>query len=313
MSLFFVVEDDTYQRTEWCKLLEKKGHSTTQATDVVSGIELFLKMQSRFDDDPDLILLDHHLGDDCGMDIIDYLLKRKTFSKEYFRDRIILITGSHNLLLGPEYTRRGAVSTLVKPVSEPQFWMTIESALEHRRLFFDQLTDWEQAVKILEDKGLLKPLENVQEIQDSYNALKETYEKLLEDIQSASGDKQFIAQAYTRAYEALNLSLGDDIGNIPSFLQDFEYTDKFIEDIQDVYYKDKLYYFIFRSYLSRIANDPRSLRSRDLKGEADGFYEYRIGQEYRLYFSYADTGIKFHRLTRKTKQDKTLVSLCRSA
>jgi len=309
MSVFLIVEDEQNHRDQWSKWLQQKGHSTVHAIDVFSGIEVFQKIEQQLYDEPDLILLDHGLGDDYGISLIDDVVKRKIFSEEYFRDRIILITGSHNISLGPEYTRRGAIGSLIKPVSEPQFWMTIESALEYRRLFVDQMTDWEQAIKVLEDQGFLKPLEDLQGIQDSYNGLKETYEKLIEDIRSASGNKQHIAEAYTKAYNALESSLVEDIGNISEVLQNFKYTDRFIEDIQNVYSRDKLYFFIFQSYLSRIASDPRSLRSRNLKVTENRFFEYRIGREYRLYFCYADSKIEFHRLTRKTEQKDTLTYL----
>ena len=300
MALFFVVEDDNSQRAQWCNWLQLEGHLTVDAFDVLSGIETFRDL----DDDPDLIILDHNLGDGYGIDIIDYLVGEYGFCDQYFYNRIILITGSHDTSLGKEYSKRGSIGNLVKPVSKTQFWMTINGALEHRKLV-DQSEDWEAALSVLENQGLLKPLEELQSVQDNYNILKETHEQLLDDIKQAGSNKQNVSVAYERDYQSLT-SLGDDIGNIPSLLQSFSYSDKFIEDIKELYRRDKLYFFVFQSYLSRISIDPFASRTRNIQGKASSFFEYRIGREYRLYFSYSESTIKFHRLTRKSKQEETI-------
>lgn len=272
MALFFVVEDDNSQREQWHNWLHLEGHSTVDAFDVLSGIKTFRDIG----DDPDLIILDHNLGDGYGIDIIDCLVEKYDFFDQYFHNRIILITGSHDTSLSKEYSRRGSIGNLIKPVAKPQFWFTINGALEHRKLV-DQSEDWEAALSVLENQGLLKPLEELQSVQDHYNILKETHEQLLNDIKKAGSSKQNVSIAYEHAYQSLT-SLGDDMGNIPLILQSFSYSDKFLEDIKALYRRDKLYFFIFQSYLSRISTDPFASRTRNIQGRASSFFEYRIGR-----------------------------------
>ncbi|MCM0593778.1 MAG: response regulator [Gloeotrichia echinulata CP02] len=302
MSHFLIVEDEDFIRREWKRLLNKENHTYIEAADVDQGIKAI--EQSEREGEPfDLILLDHKLGDETGVDLLEYL------DFDYCQHRIVVITGNGSVSLAKEYAKVGAIGHLIKPVSEVQFQITITSVLERRAIYVDEKENWQSAYKLLEDIGLLDSIERLKadsaKVAEEYEHLKLIYEQLIADLEKAGGRESEIAQAYLKATDTLNSSPGG-IDSILPFLEEFMITASFWSDIENVFSFDRLHFFILQSYLKRIRENPYYYRIKHLIGGATGHYEYRIGKSYRLYFRREGDVIILERFGHKNIQSKII-------
>jgi FixJ family two-component response regulator len=80
--LIFVVDDDLFFRNYICSLLLHHGFSNVKTFH--SGEKCLAEMDSK----PDMIILDHHMGDVSGSDVLKYLRKNE------HQVPVVLISGS---------------------------------------------------------------------------------------------------------------------------------------------------------------------------------------------------------------------------
>ncbi|MBD2682646.1 MULTISPECIES: response regulator [Nostoc] len=302
MAHFLIVEDEAAIRREWKSLLEKENHTYVEAADVDQAIEAIDKSEKQCEGF-DLILLDHHLGDETGVNLLENL------DVSYCQHRIIVITGHASIPLAREYAKIGAIGHLIKPVSEIQFYITISSSLERRYIYVDEKENWESAYHFLQEIGLLDSIEKLNTdsamLLEQYEALKAIYEQLINDLEKASNKDSEIAQAYKKASDTLNSTPGSFDSIIP-FLNGFLFTPTFLSDIKKIFTSERLHFFILQSYLKRIKENPSAYRITRIVNTAITHFEYRIGKSYRLYFRKEGNTIILERFGHKNIQDKII-------
>ncbi|MBD2730258.1 response regulator [Nostoc sp. FACHB-892] len=302
MAHFLIVEDEAFIRREWKFLLDKENNTYVEAADVDQAIEAIDKSEEECEPF-DLILLDHNLGDEKGVNLLEYI------DLSYCQHRIIVITGDGSIPLAREYAKIGAIGHLIKPVSEVQFYITIASALERRYIYVDEKENWESAYQLLQEMGLLDSIEKLNAdsamLLDQYQALKAAYNELIHDLEKASNKESEIAQAYKKAADTLNLIPGSFDSIIP-FLYGFFLTPTFLSDVKKIFTSDRLQFFILQSYLKRIKENPSAYRITRIVNTAITHFEYRVGKNYRLYFRKEGNTIILERFGHKNIQDKII-------
>ncbi|MBD2358142.1 response regulator [Tolypothrix sp. FACHB-123] len=305
MPKFLIVEDEANIRRQWRGLLESENHSCQEAEDIFETLEVLIKNQND-PEDFDLIILDHHLGSETGLDAIEAIEQK--VGKGYCQYRVVVITGHSNRNLATEYVKLGSIGHLLKPVSPAQFWVTIEAALERRYIYIEQREDWEKAYEVLENLGILESVDKLRqvnvEVNEQYEILRATYEKLLEELEKSKGNEQEIGEAYRRAAISLNKSPGS-IDSILPFIQPFQYKEAFWKDIENLFQSDRLGFYILQTYLKRIADNPKSLPIKLIAG-TDNYYEYRVGSAFRLYYRKDGNVISLERFGHKKLQEKII-------
>ena len=309
MAHFLVIDDEPPIRQGWCSFLEAEGHTYEEAADVDEAIAMIEQSESDEGETFDLLLLDHNLGDETGIDLVQYL------DTDYCENRVVVITGNKQRSLPKEYANFGSIAHLLKPVNRDQFYATIDSTLELRSILIDRRLDWEDAYSLLEETGLLDSLEKVKgearAARSQYAQLYSTYQKLLEDLDKAGGREQQIAAAYDKATRTLN-DAEASFDSLYEFLEGFAYTQSFLDDAYEVFCSDRLQFFLLQAYLKRITENSESQRIRNLRGTSSGHCEYRIGRSYRLYFRFERPSQVLERYGHKNLQPKILEFLSRT-
>lgn len=309
MIKVLVVDDDPVICGIWVKYLRNLGYTTVTANDVNTACDLFDEAVES-DEEFDLIVLDHELGrGETGLTFLSEIDESK------IQYKVVVVTGHPSSSIARDYARAGAVSHLIKPVSESQFTAGIEAALERQSIYVDQLEDWNHACELLERHGILDSISNLQsdfqsQTQELY-ALRGIHQKLLEDLKAAGGKESSIADAYSRASDAVNKTDGSFEG-IYSYLRCFKVTTHFLNDLHTFFKDNRIQFYVLQSYLERIALSPNEYRVRNLNGGATGHYEYRIGKNYRLYFRREAGEIVLERFGHKNIQGDIITFLDRN-
>ncbi|MBR8829732.1 MAG: hypothetical protein N5P05_001316 [Chroococcopsis gigantea SAG 12.99] len=303
MAHFLIIDDEQFIREEWKSRLDRRQHSCEEAANVDEALEALEHSEKPNCEPFDMILLDHNLGDETGFDVLENL------DKDYYQNRVIVITGQGTSYLAKQYATLGVIGHLIKPVSETQFECAIEAALQRRNIYVDQKENWESAYEVLEREGLVTPISELEadsaQIREQYAALKSIHEQLLADLKQAGDRESALSQAYQKAGEALNATAGG-IKSILQFLNPFKITASFWSDVEYIFDSDRLQFFILQSYLQRIADNPLGFPVKHLAGGATGHYEYRIGRNYRLYFRREASTMILERYGNKNIQDKII-------
>jgi DNA-binding NtrC family response regulator len=103
-------------------LLETEGYDVSQAENVAA-------LNKALEGDPtDVILLDLKLGEENGLDLLPRI------KKEWPETEVIVLTGYASLDAAVEATKRGAFHFQSKPVQTKEFLVTLQKAVERKRL-----------------------------------------------------------------------------------------------------------------------------------------------------------------------------------
>lgn len=311
MTKFLIADDMKKVRDSIRSLLKSQNYICEEACDVMEIIKAVKKSESPEGEPFDLILLDYDFGDGTtGFDAIRHLQNR--FGAHYCEHRLVIITGHSRRELPGEFARLGAIGHLIKPVEEAMFWATIDSALVRQDLYVYKKEDWESAYELLHNLGLIDGIESLKSTAQQYDALQDIYQKLLSDLQRAGGQQEQIGMAYESASDALNDSPGS-LESIFNFLEGFGFTKSFLEDVKEVFKRDRLHFVLLQTYLNKIQDNPLDYRIKHLAPGATGHYEYRVGRSFRLYFRKAEEGqIVFERYGHKNLQQRIISYLDQS-
>lgn len=310
MAHFLIADDEPGIRRDFRSLLESRSHTCVEASDRIQVSEAVKSSESETGEQFDLILLDYDFGDGTnGLQVM------KKLGIDYCEHRVIVLTASRNFKLSTEFARLGAINHLLKPVSEDQFWVAIESALTRRELYIDKKQDWESALAILHKYGVLEGIESYdavnKQLASQLESLTFINEQLQQELRQAGRRKEEIAKAYKKASDAV-CTVPGDISIICDSLRNFEITKPFLLDIEALFEKDRLHFYVLVSYLKRIDNHP-DYPYRVLVGRASGHAEYRVGRSYRLYFRRNDSSkIVLERFGHKQVQEKIVEYLTNS-
>lgn len=280
LANFLIVDDEPGVRATYAALVQGGGHTVKTAENIKKARKAVVNSESSEGEPFDLILMDYDLGGATGLEAIQAINDK--MGNEYCEHRIVVITGHRNQVLPGQFAELGSIAFLNKPIAEDQFWSTINLCLKRREIFYNKKQDWEEALKLLDELGVLEGIESLKDVSEQYETLKEIYENLLEDLRKAGIRENQVAQAYETATQSLNES-STKFESIFPFLQRYGYTKNFIDDVKDVFRSERLQFFILQSYLQRISENPNAYRVKKLNTTGE-HYEYRIGRSFRLYF-----------------------------
>ncbi len=115
--------DDQPETYEWLKLaLERKQYEVTVATDGQSALASFTTHR------PDIVLLDHELPDQNGLEVLRRLKNADPLVE------VVMLTGHGSVSLAVEAMREGAFSFVEKPVEFAVLDAVLDKVLAYRNL-----------------------------------------------------------------------------------------------------------------------------------------------------------------------------------
>ncbi len=115
--------DDQPESHEWLKLaLERKQYEVAVATDGHSALASFTTHR------PDIVLLDHELPDQSGLEVLRQLKNADPLVE------VVMLTGHGSVSLAVEAMREGAFNFVEKPVEVAVLEAVLDKALAHRQL-----------------------------------------------------------------------------------------------------------------------------------------------------------------------------------
>ncbi len=134
MAKILVIDDEYSIRETLTMFLNEKGHEISGAASGQEGIVLF----ERFN--PDVVILDIHLPDQSGLDVLSQVKKRDTMAK------IIMITAFQDMDTTIQAMKRGAYDYIHKPLDADEIEKAVNGAIQIRRL------DREEALAVAGEK-----------------------------------------------------------------------------------------------------------------------------------------------------------------
>jgi CheY-like chemotaxis protein len=283
MAHFLIADDKEKIRYQFALWLEGAGHSYVEAEDIADIISAVRNSEEA--EIFDMILLDHDFGGgEYGFEALKLLSEE--FGPKYCEHRVIVITADETEDLPDMYASLGAINHLIKDIKKSQFDAAIRSALYRRVLYVDQKQDWEQALEVLQDAGIIEGYEKLSkdynELIGQKEALEAINEKLKEALNKAGGRESQIATAYESAFEGLKNAPGD-YRIIYPLLYPYEVSELFLEEIKDLFYENRLVFIALMNVLHRVQGD-LNCRVRKIAGTQKALFEYRVARSYRLYF-----------------------------
>ncbi len=117
-----IVDDEKIIRDATSLLVEKSGHYAETASSGAVALECLKES------DYDLVLLDMHLGDEDGIDVLARLLQLKP------NQPVVMFTAAASIQTAVEAMRRGALDYLEKPFNAAQLNIVLARVQKHRRL-----------------------------------------------------------------------------------------------------------------------------------------------------------------------------------
>jgi DNA-binding NtrC family response regulator len=117
-----VVEDDVDLRRTVSESLEAEGFAAAQSPDAMDAIERLKAFAY------DGIVIDLHLPDASGMDVLDEAVSR------YPEIRAVVVTGFGGVSEAVSAMKRGAIDFLIKPFQLTQLARLLQAAIDQRRL-----------------------------------------------------------------------------------------------------------------------------------------------------------------------------------
>ena len=117
-----IIDDEAGIRTSLTDILEDEGYRVSSARSAAEGREAALRESF------DLVLLDLWLPDSDGLELLE------EWHREGREHSVIVITGHGNIDSAVKATRLGAFDFLEKPLSLSRILLTVQNALEKRKL-----------------------------------------------------------------------------------------------------------------------------------------------------------------------------------
>ncbi len=131
-----VVEDETGVRSLLVAMLSRTGYEVSQAADAAALKEAFRTAQ------PEVILLDLKLPDADGLELLPQI------KRHWPQTEVIILTGHATLDAAVSATKLGAYDFQKKPFDHKSLLLSVERALEHKRLT-EETTSLRQALSAM--------------------------------------------------------------------------------------------------------------------------------------------------------------------
>lgn len=134
-KLILLVDDDITMVSYLKEMLENEGYMVLAALTAEKALKLF------YDQKPDCILLDIHLPDQNGLELLETILEK---SQTYFIP-IILLSSKDNKDVRMSGYRKGAVDFISKPFDFDELFVRIENRIKYKEIvsnavLIDELT-----------------------------------------------------------------------------------------------------------------------------------------------------------------------------
>ena len=167
-------------------------------------------------DRPDVILLDLHLPDSNGLDVLERILAEVPFLP------VIMLTAHHDLKTAVRATQLGAFDYLTKPVDQEELVLAVRRALEKRAL----QAEVEELRRQVDESGSLAtqmgPSEEIKQVIEQVKIVAASDFTVLVQGETGSG-KELVAQAIHRQSERRQKPfVAVDCGAIPEHLLESE-------------------------------------------------------------------------------------------
>jgi two-component system response regulator AtoC len=188
MNKILIVDDEKDMRWLLSSFLKEDGYTIYEAEDCGDALS-FLKKNSR----PDLILLDLELPG--KMDGIDLLKEIKATRPEI---QTIILTGHGNIGSAVEAIKLGAYDYLTKPFENERLRLTIQRALESRKLTQEILQLKNELKREFDLESIMGTSPEVRKIFERVNKVAGTQFTVLIEGESGTG-KEIVANAIHRA------------------------------------------------------------------------------------------------------------------
>jgi|26BtaG_2_1085354.scaffolds.fasta_scaffold04680_3 FixJ family two-component response regulator/Txe/YoeB family toxin of Txe-Axe toxin-antitoxin module len=310
MANIIILDDEKSITSEFSGYSQAMGHIAYECQtreDVLDTIDALHEKKEKVD----LFILDHDLGEgDTSLKLLRILNK---YDYMDYQNRFIVATGHALVNITKDYAKFGSMGHLIKPIHQSQFNHTVTHALSRIEYFNNQEENWESAYELLEDMKIIDSIDELTtnniKINEQYLALNDIYNKLVSEIKDKQGED--IVKAYEAASESVN-NIKGGFGIIYDYSNGMTFTPKFLEDSEFFYNKDRMLFFRLLSYLKRIGDSPLDYRVKKLNGAGENSYEYRVGRDYRLYFSRHEESLQLERFAHKNVQDNIIKSLANS-
>ena len=311
MANILLLDDEKSITSEFASYITDMGHKGFECQSSGDVLDTLEKMSDN-NEQINLFVLDHDLGGGETSLKLLRILDKQEYSE--YQNRFIVATGHASTDITQDYAKFGSMGHLIKPIHQNQFTQTITHALSRIDYLNNQEENWQSAYQLLEDMNLLDSMDELKknniEVNDQYLALKDIYDQLIADVKDKQGED--VVKAYESASNAVNrIKGGFEI--IHDFADDMKFTPKFIDDVEYIYNKERILFFRLMNYLGRINDSPDEYRIKKLNGAGNNAYEYRVGRDYRLYFSRQEEGnIQLERFGHKNIQDNIIHNLAQS-
>ncbi|MFL5560719.1 MAG: sigma-54-dependent transcriptional regulator [Gemmatimonadaceae bacterium] len=120
MAIILIIDDEPDITSTFVRFFERARHEVAVAHTAAEGLEAFRRAR------PDLVLLDLHLPDASGLDVLAELQREEAV--------VIMITGQGDIEVAVESMRAGAENFLPKPVELAHLGAAADRALEKAKL-----------------------------------------------------------------------------------------------------------------------------------------------------------------------------------
>ena len=188
MNRILIVDDEKDMRWFLSKMLKEEGYIIDEAEDYGDALNILKKNSP-----PDLILLDLKMPGE--MDGIDLLKEIKTTRPEI---QTIILTGHGNIGSAVEAIKLGAYDYLTKPFENERLRLTIQRALESRKLIQEVLQLKNELKKEFDLESIMGTSPEIKKIIERVNKVAGTQFTVLIEGQSGTG-KEIVANAIHRA------------------------------------------------------------------------------------------------------------------
>lgn len=279
MAHILIADDVEAVREDIRRMVTAMGHTCEEASDMIEVLRA--KDASEAAQAPfDLVLLDYEFaGGASGLDIL------KRLGEAYCDHRVIMLTGHANHATAA--ASLGAINYLMKPVSDRQLEVALETALVNRERFMERRDELEAALELIDELAALAA--SNQELEQQMTQLQYWNGELKAALLRGGTAGQALVPLYDRTEEEALSALRRapirfELAHAP--LRQFKVTKRFLQDLQAIYEADRLRFFSLVRYLRRLAANSLA-RGRQIEG-VTGLFEYRVGAAERLYFRWVN-------------------------
>ncbi len=187
-----VVDDEEAIREVVATLLEARGYQCTVVSNGRLALERFLG------DSHDLVISDIVMPEMDGLKLLERV-REKTQDVP-----VIMVTALHDISTALDAVRRGAYDYILKPFEKEQLYLSVQRALEHRRLVLENRQYQRDLERLIEER--------TQQLREALRELENSYDYTLEALGSALDLKDAETEGHCQRVTAFTISIAKAMG-----------------------------------------------------------------------------------------------------